>query len=265
MTAIFVSLGGETYLQDIKETDLHQKPSVHCVDFWLDAGPQVLALQVDHLGIRNIAFELGRDNQPKWLRDENRLANMFVDRLTTGTFSCLRTISDPIKIRMVDIATPDRINNPHPRALLPRYLGAGVPYSVNTVCAPYLLFEGYFKPSYIQFSTCNSVFLSQKYKVVAGSIFVGIGGIFNKSEDGREEVQLGSRKELRAVRLFGLEKLSSLGGKGAFLQVQTANKRFLPLLPDLHDYKILDKQEYAGVKGVWWGASSQHFYFNVVY
>jgi hypothetical protein len=94
MTATFVSLGGETYLQDIQETDTHQKPSVHCVNFSLNGGPQVLALQVDRLGIRNIAFELGRDNQPKWLRDENRLADMFVDRLTTGTFSRLRTISD---------------------------------------------------------------------------------------------------------------------------------------------------------------------------
>jgi hypothetical protein len=98
MTAIFVSLGGETYLQDIQETDSHRKPSVHCVDFSLDGEPQVLALQVDHLGIRNIAFELGGDNQPKWLRDENRLANMFVDRLTTGKFSRLRIISDVSEI-----------------------------------------------------------------------------------------------------------------------------------------------------------------------
>jgi hypothetical protein len=94
MTAIFVLLGGETYLQDIQETNSHWKPLVHCVDFSLHREPQVLALQVDYLGIRNIAFELGGDNQPKWLRDENRLANMFVDRLTTGNFSRLRIISD---------------------------------------------------------------------------------------------------------------------------------------------------------------------------
>ncbi|KAI1533291.1 hypothetical protein PtrSN002B_010388 [Pyrenophora tritici-repentis] len=265
MTAIFVSLGGEIYLQDIKATDSHRKPSVHCVDFSLNGGPQVLALQVDHLGIRNIAFELGRDNQPKWLRDENRLANMFLDRLTTGTFSCLRIISDPIKIRMIDIATPDRINNPHPRALLPRCLSTGVPYSVHTVCVPYLLFEGYFKPSYIQFSTCNSVFLSQKHNVDPSTFFAGIGGVFDKSGEGREEVSLGSMKELRALRLFGLERLSSLGGNGAFLQIQTDDGCFLPLLPDMNDYKILDKQEYTGVKGVWWGASALDFYFNVVY
>jgi len=98
MTAIFASLGGETYLQNIQETNSHRKPSVHCVDFSLDAEPRVLALQVDHLGIRNIAFELGGDNQPKWLRDENRLANMFVDRLTTGNYSRLRIISDVSEI-----------------------------------------------------------------------------------------------------------------------------------------------------------------------
>jgi hypothetical protein len=126
---------------------------------------------------------------------------------------------------MLDIATTNRINNPHPRALLPRSLSTGVPYSVNTVCAPYLLFEGYFEPSYILFSTCNSVFLSQKYKVDAGSLFVGIGGIFDKSGDGREEVPLGSRTESRAVRLFGLERLSGLGGNGAFLQVSTHESR----------------------------------------
>jgi hypothetical protein len=69
------------------------------------------------------------------------------------------------------------------------------------------------------------VFLSQKYKVDAGSLFVGIGGIFDKSGDGREEVPLGSRTESRAVRLFGLERLSGLGGNGAFLQVSTHESR----------------------------------------
>jgi hypothetical protein len=126
---------------------------------------------------------------------------------------------------MLDIATPNRINNPHPRALLPLHLGKGVPYSVNTACVPYLLFEGYFKPSYIQFSTCNSVFLSQKHNVDAGSFFCGIGGIFDKSGDGHEEVPLGSRTGSRALKLFGLEKISSLGGNGAFLQVSTQKSR----------------------------------------
>ena len=46
---------------------------------------------------------------------------------------------------------------------------------------------------------------------------MGIGGVFDKSREGREEVLLGSMKELRVLRLFGLERLSSLGGNGAFL------------------------------------------------
>jgi hypothetical protein len=65
------------------------------------------------------------------------------------------------------------------------------------------------------------MFLSQKHNVDANSFFAGIGGIFDKSGDGREEVLLGSRTEVRALRLFGLQKLSSLGGNGAFLQVST--------------------------------------------
>jgi hypothetical protein len=94
MTAVFVSLGGQTYLQNIQKKNTHLKPSVHSVDFSLEEEPQVLALQIDHLGIRNIAFKLGKDDQPKWLRDENRLSNIFVDRLATGTFLRLRIIFD---------------------------------------------------------------------------------------------------------------------------------------------------------------------------
>lgn len=237
MTAVFLPLGGETYLQNIEETNSCQKSSEYRIDFSLEAGSQVLALQVDHLGIRNIAFELGKDKKPIWLRDENRLANIFFDKFTTGSFDYLRTVSDvskslseihnlqrlfpkPIKIRMIDIATPNRSNNPHPRALLPRHLGIGVPYSVKTVRAPYLLIEGYFEPSYIEFSACKSVYLSSKANVGNGGIFVGIGGIYNRSGDGREEVSLGSRSEKRTVRMFGLQKLSFPGGSGAFLQVR---------------------------------------------
>jgi hypothetical protein len=136
---------------------------------------------------------------------------------------------------MIDIPTLSRTSNAHPRALLPRYLGTGVPYSVKTACASYLLLEGYFKPWYIQFSTCDSVFLSQKYYAMPGSIFTGINGIFDKGGDGREEVPLGSRAELRAVRLFGLEKTSHPSGNGAFLQV-SANRR----LADCKLTKFLD-------------------------
>ncbi|KAF1349198.1 hypothetical protein EJ07DRAFT_159986 [Lizonia empirigonia] len=109
-----------------------------------------------------------------------------------------------------------------------------------------------------------SVFLSQKFEVVAGSLFAGIGGVFSESGEGREEVSLGSMTERRALRLFGLKKLSFMGGNGAFLQIQTDDGCFLPLLPDMNDYEILDKQEYASVKGIWWGVSSSDFYFNVV-
>ncbi|KAF2199832.1 hypothetical protein GQ43DRAFT_433050 [Delitschia confertaspora ATCC 74209] len=132
MTAVFVSLGGEIYLQDIRERSSCGKPSKHYKDFSLDTGPQLLALQVDHLGIRNIAFGLGKDKKPQWLRDENRLVNIFVDRAATGSFASIRIVSDPIKIRMIDIAVPDRSSHPHPRPLMPYHRGIWVPYSVQT-------------------------------------------------------------------------------------------------------------------------------------
>ena len=93
MTAVFVSLPGGSYLQGIEERKSRQS-SEHCKDFSLHAEPKGLALQVDHLGIRNIAFELDKDERPLWLRDENRSTDIFVDKLTTGSFSCLRIVSD---------------------------------------------------------------------------------------------------------------------------------------------------------------------------
>ena len=121
---------------------------------------------------------------------------------------------------MMDICGPDRSNNPHPRALLPRQLGIGIPYSVRTVRAPYMLLEGYFEASFIDFSACTSIYLPSNVDVRAGSIFVGISGIFDTNGDQREEIQLGSKKNVRSVRMFGLQKLSPFGGHGAFLQVR---------------------------------------------
>jgi len=121
---------------------------------------------------------------------------------------------------MIDIGGPERSNNPHPRALLPRQLGIGVPYSVRTVRAPYMLLEGYFEASYIEFSACTSIYFPSDLDVRAGSIFVGISGIFDTNGDGREEVQLGSKTNARSVRMFGLQKSPPLGGHGAFLQVK---------------------------------------------
>jgi hypothetical protein len=94
MSAIFVSLGGETYLQELQEEkDVCLQPSEHCVPFFLDTHPVFIALQNDHLGIRNIAFGLGNDGMPKWLRDENRLSSIFIDRVTRGIKS-IRIVSD---------------------------------------------------------------------------------------------------------------------------------------------------------------------------
>ena len=93
MTAVFVPLPGGLYLQGIEEKKSRWS-SEHSIDFSLDTEPKVLALQVDHLGIRNIAFELDKNERPMWLRDENRSMNIFVDKLATGSFSCLRIVSD---------------------------------------------------------------------------------------------------------------------------------------------------------------------------
>ncbi|KAF1352967.1 hypothetical protein EJ07DRAFT_158967 [Lizonia empirigonia] len=118
MTAVFVPLPGGLYLQVIEERKSHQKSLAHCIDFSLDAEPKVLALQVDHLGIRNIAFELDKDEIPMWLRDENRSANVFVDRLATGSFSCLRIVSDvstALYLESSSKLTSKAYQNPHDR------------------------------------------------------------------------------------------------------------------------------------------------------
>lgn len=79
--------------------------------------------------------------------------------------------------------------------------------------------EGYFEASYIEFSVCTSIYLPSDLDVRAASMFVGIGGMFDTNRNGREEIHLGSKTSTRSVRMFGLQKSSSLGGHGAFLQV----------------------------------------------
>lgn len=100
MTAVFVPLPGGLYLQAIQDRKSRQS-SENCIDFSLDADPEALALQVDHLGIRNIAFELDKYERPMWLRDE-RSTNVFVDKSATGSFSCLRTVSDVSTALLLD-------------------------------------------------------------------------------------------------------------------------------------------------------------------
>ncbi|KAF2196023.1 hypothetical protein GQ43DRAFT_476689 [Delitschia confertaspora ATCC 74209] len=230
MTLVFVSLGGETYLQDIREKNSYRTPPEHHVNISLDE-PQLLALQVDHLGIRNIAFGLDKDGKPKWLRDENRLAKIFVDRVSTS-FTRIHIVYNPIKIRMIDIEQRD---SHHPRPLLPYDLGRWNPYSIKTVREPYLPIEGYFEPSYIELSTYKPVYLSYTYKG-------GISGIFNESGEGREQVLLGKAIRSRTVNLLGLYRRTIPEGEIAFFQIETDNGSFLPLIPHA-DYEILDEKK----------------------
>lgn len=92
MTATFVSLDGETYLQDIRDDTLESIPERLHVNFDPLSAPHGLALQVDHLEVRNIAFHFSKSQKPYWLRDEDRLAKVFIDRSNTG--ASIRILSD---------------------------------------------------------------------------------------------------------------------------------------------------------------------------
>jgi hypothetical protein len=93
VTVSFVQLGGGYYVQDIKEGRC-EDPLEYEIDFSLDTPPQLLALQADHLGIRTVAFRLGKDGKPKFLRDEGSLSDIFVDRVSDGSFASPRLVFD---------------------------------------------------------------------------------------------------------------------------------------------------------------------------
>lgn len=122
----------------------------------------------------------------------------------------------------MDIALPDRTSphpqpllpfSPHPRPLLPHKLGNWAPYSVVTIREPSLQIEGYFEPSYVNISTCTSLYLSY-------SDSQSLCGIFDHKGEGREEVYLGAELAPRTVRLYGAHRRSFPGGNTPFLQVK---------------------------------------------
>jgi hypothetical protein len=114
----------------------------------------------------------------------------------------------------MDIALPDRTTfSPHPRPLLPLSLGRWVPYSVTTIQKPSLQIEGYFKPSYVEVSTCTSIYLSYGDRH-------SLRGIFDHKGEGREEVYLGGESDPRTVRLYGAHRRSAPHGNMPFLQVE---------------------------------------------
>jgi hypothetical protein len=89
MKATFVCLGGEMYLQSIDK----ESSCPEAVDVFIERGwPEVLALHVDHFGVRNIAFTLDSTRRPKWIRGDTRIHNIFLDE--RGVFERIRLISD---------------------------------------------------------------------------------------------------------------------------------------------------------------------------
>lgn len=94
MTVTFVHLGSRVYLRMIKKRDESSKLFVNEfeIHFSLDLPIQLLALQADDLGIRNIAFTFRKNKMPKFLRGDNQLPNMFVD--SPAGVVALRIISD---------------------------------------------------------------------------------------------------------------------------------------------------------------------------
>lgn len=86
---MFVSIGGEMYLQSIDD----QSSCPEAVDVFIERGqPEVLALHVVHFGIRNIAFALDDTRRPKWIRGDSRAHNIFMDE--GEPFKRIRMVSD---------------------------------------------------------------------------------------------------------------------------------------------------------------------------
>lgn len=252
MTAIFVELGGVTYLQDVQEAT-SSKPKGH-LDFSLDTLPHGLALQVDHLGVRNIAFHFSK-SKIDWLRD-GRTADVFMDKWNGDSFPSIRIVSDALKIRMIDLADG---NSVHPRALLPPQLGKSIPYSVTNSSIPYLQIPGYFQPFYTDLCDCTSVYLTY-------NPFGGISGVFSHRGEEREEIFLGS-SGLKSVKLYGLRR-ERPPCEIAFIQFETSKGSFQPTMSTLEPYSALEIQKHSGVKGLWWrekGEMSLTFYCNVVF
>jgi hypothetical protein len=93
MVARFVSLGSEVYLRDIVKRCEYIKVSDEDVEFRLDKPPKLLAIQADHLGVRNVAFRQAPDGTPEFLRNGRLPLNMFVDRVDES-FAFLRIVYD---------------------------------------------------------------------------------------------------------------------------------------------------------------------------
>jgi hypothetical protein len=89
MKATFVCLGGEMYLQSINK----ESSCLEALDVFIEDGrPEVLALHVDHFGIRNIAFALDNHRRPIWIRGDTRIHKIFLDE--KGEFERIRIVSD---------------------------------------------------------------------------------------------------------------------------------------------------------------------------
>ncbi|KAF2744339.1 hypothetical protein M011DRAFT_528426 [Sporormia fimetaria CBS 119925] len=254
MTAIFVNLGGETYLQDLREEiGTMTRHSEGYMRVTLDIPPHGLALQVDHLGVRNIAFHFTKST-PMWLRDEVRCAKIFMDRWNSEEpFPSLCIVSDALKVRMIDFAAR---NSPHPRPLLsPRIGKSAMPYSVKTVTAPYLPIPGYFEPFYIDLSASVSVYLEYG----PGG---GITGVFEHQKEGRKEIYLG-KPQKRSVKIYGLRLTGPC--HIAFVQFKTDEGSFQPAISTVGAHSVIEVQEHHEVRGMWWGEKDLYFYCNVVF
>jgi hypothetical protein len=100
---------------------------------------------------------------------------------------------------MIDADLPGR-DSSHPRPLLPVRTGNWASRAVNTVKGRYLEVEGYAKASYINFSACETVYLSCG---PAG----GLQGIFAEDGKDRQALYLGHGSK-RTVKVLGLRRFA---------------------------------------------------------
>jgi hypothetical protein len=88
MKATFVQLTGVDYLQDIGKELSDPK----AFEFVIPGGrPQQLALLVDDIGIKNIAFTVNAKGRPDWIRPDHRKHNIVLD---LRNFTAIRILAD---------------------------------------------------------------------------------------------------------------------------------------------------------------------------
>ncbi|KAK7189315.1 hypothetical protein PSPO01_04902 [Paraphaeosphaeria sporulosa] len=175
MKATFVQLAGQKYLQEIGK----EVSNPEALEFTIP-GDQTkqLALLVDDIGIRNIAFTADAKGRPAWIRPDNRKHKIVLD---PREFTAIRIVSDGHNIG-------------YPRPILPCMLGSWAPLPAAAVDESFLALPGYIEASYVDFNSLDEVHLLFDQSQV-------LIGVLTKGEKGCVTVSL-QGNDGAAVRLF---------------------------------------------------------------